>query len=407
MKRLDRRRFMMLSSLGAAGTVLAACGNDPDETNLNPTMIPDVAGAPPTLAPVASPASGAAAQAPAEEGGAEGAAGAVTLEAHDPAAWSTNELDVAPGQTISITNTGALPHDFTIDELSIHEALDPGATVDVVFPDDVKVGDTYTYYCSIPGHRELGMEGTITVVEAGAAAPAEGEGESPAAGAAEGGSGPVKLEASDPAAWSTNELEAAPGQVISITNTGALPHDFTIDELSISEALDPGATVEVTVPEDVAAGDEYTYYCSIPGHRELGMEGTLTIVEAGAAAPAAAEGEGEAASSPAAAESSPAASAEASPAAASGAAVELEAIDPFNWSVSEINVKPGDVIHVVNKGVLPHDFTVDELGIAEMLDSGAEVNVSIPDNAEPGEYEFYCSQPGHREGGMEGTLTIS
>jgi nitrite reductase (NO-forming) len=137
------------------------------------------------------------------------------------------------------------------------------------------------------------------------------------------------------------------------------------------------------------------------------MEGTLTIVEAGAAAPAAAEGEGEASSTPVAGEASRAASAEASPAAASGAAVELEAIDPFNWSVSEINVKPGDVIHVVNKGVLPHDFTVDELGIAEMLDSGAEVNVTSPDNAEPGEYEFYCSQPGHREGGMEGTLTIS
>ena len=405
MKRLDRRRFMMLSSLGAAGTVLAACGNDPDDVELNPTMIPDVEGAPPTLAPVASPASGAAAQAPAEEGGAEGAAGAVTLEAQDPAAWSTNELEVAPGQTISITNVGALPHDFTIDELSMQEVLDPGATVDVVFPEDVTVGDTYTYYCSIPGHRELGMEGTLTVVEAGAAAPAEGEGESPAAGAAEGASEPITLEASDPAAWSTNELEAAPGQVISITNVGALPHDFTVDELSIAEVLDPGATVDVTLPEDVAPGDEYVYYCSIPGHRELGMEGTLTIVEAGAAAPAAAEGEG--ASTPAAGEASPAATAEASPAAASGAAVELEAIDPFNWSVTAIEVKPGDVIHVVNKGVLPHDFTVDELSIQEVLDSGAEANVVIPDNAEPGEYEFYCAQPGHREGGMVGTLTIS
>lgn len=27
-------------------------------------------------------------------------------------------------------------------------------------------------------------------------------------------------------------------------------------------------------------------------------------------------------------------------------------------------------------------------------------------NIEPGDYIFYCSIPGHREAGMEGTLTI-
>src|SRR5690606_31614386 len=90
----------------------------------------------------------------------------------------------------------------------------------------------------------------------------------------------------------TNELEAAPGQVIQVTNTGVMEHDFVIDELGIGEDLPSGEPVEVTLPDDLTPGDTYVYYCSIPGHRESGMEGTLTIVEAAAAAPPAEE-EGE------------------------------------------------------------------------------------------------------------------
>lgn len=90
------------------------------------------------------------------------------------------------------------------------------------------------------------------------------------------------------------------------------------------------------------------------------------------------------------------------------AAVELEASDPYEWSQSEITVKPGDTIAVTNVGSLEHNFTVDELGIAEDLPTGGSetVMITIPDDAEPGDYAFYCSVPGHREAGMEGTLTI-
>jgi plastocyanin/mono/diheme cytochrome c family protein len=90
------------------------------------------------------------------------------------------------------------------------------------------------------------------------------------------------------------------------------------------------------------------------------------------------------------------------------AAVTVEAQDPYSWSTTEITVKPGDTIAVVPSGGLEHDFVVDELGINEPLPAGSSdaIMVTIPEDAEPGEYTFYCSVPGHRESGMEGTLTI-
>ncbi len=90
------------------------------------------------------------------------------------------------------------------------------------------------------------------------------------------------------------------------------------------------------------------------------------------------------------------------------AAVTVEAQDPYSWSTNEITVKPGDTIAVAGSGGLEHDFTVDELGIAEPLPAGSTdtVMITIPEDAEPGDYTFYCSIPDHRESGMEGTLTI-
>jgi plastocyanin/mono/diheme cytochrome c family protein len=83
----------------------------------------------------------------------------------------------------------------------------------------------------------------------------------------------------------------------------------------------------------------------------------------------------------------------------------LEAQDPYAWSQTDITLAPGDTFEVVNAGAAQHDFTVDELGIAEVL-TGDPITITIPEDAEPGTYEFYCSIPGHRENGMVGTLTI-
>lgn len=86
--------------------------------------------------------------------------------------------------------------------------------------------------------------------------------------------------------------------------------------------------------------------------------------------------------------------------------VELDAQD-ISWSKKEITVKPGDTIVVKNVGALQHDFSVDALNIADPVESGASVTVTIPADAKPGTYDFYCNVAGHKEAGMVGTLTIA
>lgn len=96
---------------------------------------------------------------------------------------------------------------------------------------------------------------------------------------------------------------------------------------------------------------------------------------------------------------------EATPASTDGGSPLLQALDPYEWSETELTVQPGDTIEAVNAGVSQHNFVVEELGIEVDLTSDP-VAITIPDDAEPGEYEFICSIPGHAENGMVGTLTI-
>lgn len=93
-------------------------------------------------------------------------------------------------------------------------------------------------------------------------------------------------------------------------------------------------------------------------------------------------------------------------AAPSGAPVlEIDAQD-VSWSVKEATAKPGDTITIKNTGILQHDFVIDELGIKLELAGGESGTVTIPADAKPGTYTYYCSVPGHKESGMTGTLTV-
>ena len=67
-------------------------------------------------------------------------------------------------------------------------------------------------------------------------------------------------------------------------------HDFVIDELKVASPKFSAGTGKVKVRFTVSAPGEFTYYCSIPGHRQIGMAGTLRVTgealaSSGAAAP--------------------------------------------------------------------------------------------------------------------------
>jgi plastocyanin len=99
-------------------------------------------------------------------------------------------------------------------------------------------------------------------------------------------------------------------------------------------------------------------------------------------------------------------------AAGGGSTVQLEA-DPdggLAYTADEVTAKAGDVtIDFSNPQSLVHDVVVEdaageEVGRTELITDGAE-SVTLK-GLKPADYTFYCSVPGHREAGMEGTLAV-
>lgn len=77
--------------------------------------------------------------------------------------FAPNKITVNKGDkvTINFKNLGGF-HDFVIDGLNVKTpVIMTGKTATVTFTAD-KAG-TYTFYCSVPGHRQKGMQGTLTV----------------------------------------------------------------------------------------------------------------------------------------------------------------------------------------------------------------------------------------------------
>jgi plastocyanin len=154
------RKMILLAALGvvalAAALPLAGCGtssaDNPSDNTASQSAGTDSAD---------KAASGAATQSTA-------AAGSVALAA-DPNGdlkYDKTSLDASAGNVeIKFTNDSSTPHNVTVQDSS---GKQEGATDDVTGGkatlklSGLKAG-TYTYFCSIPGHEQAGMKGTLTV----------------------------------------------------------------------------------------------------------------------------------------------------------------------------------------------------------------------------------------------------
>ena len=102
----------------------------------------------------------------------------------------------------------------------------------------------------------------------------------PSSSAAAGPGSTLRLKA-DPSgklAYNTKRLSAKAGRVtLVMSNPAPLSHDVSIEGAGINKqgkVVGQGGTS--TVSATLKPG-KYTFYCSVPGHRDAGMFGTLTV----------------------------------------------------------------------------------------------------------------------------------
>ena len=72
--------------------------------------------------------------------------------------------------------------------------------------------------------------------------------------------------------------EAGAAVTLVLENSGAVPHNISFPDLGVILEAQPGETAELafTVPDLIG---QFSFVCSLPGHAEAGMSGTLTATE--------------------------------------------------------------------------------------------------------------------------------
>jgi plastocyanin len=140
-----RKGLILITAVALAGFGLVACGGDDDDEDTTAAA---------TTTTETAPAGGG---------------GASTVDVSAPAdgslAFDQTTLTAQAGAvTINFDNPASISHDVKVEDSSGAElgGTDLVSQGDATATVDLQPG-SYTFFCSVPGHREGGMEGTLTV----------------------------------------------------------------------------------------------------------------------------------------------------------------------------------------------------------------------------------------------------
>jgi plastocyanin len=84
----------------------------------------------------------------------------------------------------------------------------------------------------------------------------------------------------------------------------------------------------------------------------------------------------------------------------------------FKFDPSNITAPHGKVVFfLVNSGTTQHDMAIrdssnNRIAVSELISAG-DSTVFTVDNLAAGTYTMFCTQPGHEQSGMKGTLTVT
>jgi plastocyanin len=106
-----------------------------------------------------------------------------------------------------------------------------------------------------------------------------------AGGAAQGGGAAETLDVSSPAdgglVYQPNGLTAKPGNVtVTYDNPSQVPHSIAVatSNGNVLGEVQPFTAGKQSVQLTNLAPGKYVFYCTVPGHREAGMQGDLTVL---------------------------------------------------------------------------------------------------------------------------------
>lgn len=88
----------------------------------------------------------------------------------DKLAFRPDRIELSAGEPVAVALTAAdIQHDLVVDEIDVHVVADRGETAvgELMFLEP----GSYVGYCSVPGHREAGMELEIVVAPSDGATP--------------------------------------------------------------------------------------------------------------------------------------------------------------------------------------------------------------------------------------------